>query len=285
MSITKRDIQQAIRISREVQHYIELTNGVNLRSTDVFPYLVRRGLFERDENNGVHFRRYLKSLHKGNMLESLIPQCKFVPPIGSQAFGEWYFNDAKDKMAKVIKDQIEVNESPKEEPMSLVIAEEMIQMMLEGINPITEESLNDNDICMHPRVQEALNYIITPLNHENTESPIILYKTNDSKPLSTVDTNKQLKDYSQNELEDKVIAIRTEIQGWAKTRDESKLGHVELKVRKKHPRAYEHWTKREKELLIELYDLLEDKEVIARILQRTLNSIDLMLKNLKRVVV
>jgi hypothetical protein len=52
-------------------------------------------LVERDLQQGLHFRNFLKKLVKANML-NLIPQCHAMPRSGGKY--DWTFNRASDRM-------------------------------------------------------------------------------------------------------------------------------------------------------------------------------------------
>jgi len=85
------EFQKARRISRAIQEYLETTGSNGLRSTDLYPYLSRKGLIEKDLNNGLKFRHFLKKLHKAGLLSTLIPQCKPQESFSSEEFMKWYF--------------------------------------------------------------------------------------------------------------------------------------------------------------------------------------------------
>jgi len=93
MSVTHEDFQRAKRISRAIQEYIDMTGEIDLRSTDVYPYLARKGLVEKDRHNGLHFRQFLNKL-KDNDLLKLIPQCVCIPGLQNE-MNEWHFYSAK----------------------------------------------------------------------------------------------------------------------------------------------------------------------------------------------
>lgn len=91
MELTQEDFQKAKRISREIQAHLESTNSNGLRSTDIYPILARKNLIEKDKENGVHLRKFLRYLYKMGALESLIPQCKPQKSKSSNILMEWYF--------------------------------------------------------------------------------------------------------------------------------------------------------------------------------------------------
>ena len=70
-----------------------MTGESDLRSTDVYPYLARKGLVEKDRHNGLRFRQFLNKL-KDNDLLKLIPQCVCIPGLQNE-MNEWHFYTAK----------------------------------------------------------------------------------------------------------------------------------------------------------------------------------------------
>lgn len=88
MPITAEDFQKARRISRAIQEYLELTRENGVRSTDIYPYLAKKGLIQKDKDKGYHLRRFLIKLKENNLLH-LIPQCTCNP--GKPGENEWYF--------------------------------------------------------------------------------------------------------------------------------------------------------------------------------------------------
>ncbi len=98
MNLSSADTQQALRISKAIEEHLAHTRAVNLTSTDLYTVLSQRGLVPRDNNNGLHFRAYLKRLLEAGQLESLLPQCKAVPRGNGQY--DWIFNTARDRMPR-----------------------------------------------------------------------------------------------------------------------------------------------------------------------------------------
>ena len=92
MGITHEDFQKARRISRAIQEYLETTHQQGIRSTDIYPYLAKKGLIQKDRYNGFFLRQFLNKLKKYNLLH-LIPQCTCSPSFDSE-FSEWYFYKA-----------------------------------------------------------------------------------------------------------------------------------------------------------------------------------------------
>lgn len=105
MTITHEDLQKAKRISRAIQEYLEMNNKEGIRSTDIYPYLAKKGLIEKDRHNGIHLRRFLIKLKNHNLL-SLIPQCTCNPGINNE-FNEWYFYKSKASPKSVLSDKEE----------------------------------------------------------------------------------------------------------------------------------------------------------------------------------
>jgi hypothetical protein len=96
--ITENDVRQAIKISQVLQEYFEkaITHG-ELRTTDVYEILARKGAVERDRHNGGKFRAFLHHLKKHNQLY-LIPQCRAEDNGGD--YTNWYFHSAPGKTTK-----------------------------------------------------------------------------------------------------------------------------------------------------------------------------------------
>ena len=95
MSITPAEIQQALRISKTVEEYLEHMRTVNVNSTEIYSVLAEHHLVERDPTRGNVFRAYLTKLAKANML-NLIPQCKAMPRSGGKF--DFTFNRAASRM-------------------------------------------------------------------------------------------------------------------------------------------------------------------------------------------
>jgi len=178
MKLNKSEKQLALKVSKKIQHFLEITNRTNLRSTDVFPYLQRQGLFKNDIENGKEFRSFLKKLYKCNMLKSLVPQCDYIPSLKNPNYGEWYFHDAKDKMPilkhtdpiKTTNNKQDIFHSDElkksQSEMEITEAINIIKMLIAGINPITERPQDDLGVCSDITVIEALKTVIDPMSYE-----------------------------------------------------------------------------------------------------------------------
>lgn len=96
--ITENDVRQAIKISQVLQEYFEkaITHS-ELRTTDVYDILARKGAVERDRHNGAKFREFLHHLKKNNQLY-LIPQCRAEDTNGMST--NWFFHSAPGKTTK-----------------------------------------------------------------------------------------------------------------------------------------------------------------------------------------
>lgn len=93
-NITQEDYQRATRISRAIQDYFRMVLNSKARSQEIYEHLTKQNLIEKDENNGLHFRRFLIKLKDNNLLH-LIPQCKWQPIRNGGS--EWYFYKITDK--------------------------------------------------------------------------------------------------------------------------------------------------------------------------------------------
>ena len=65
-------------------------------STDVYPFLARQGVVEKDRHDGLHFRKFLAKLKEAGLLK-LIPQC--THQLSENSKNEWYFYRASDERA------------------------------------------------------------------------------------------------------------------------------------------------------------------------------------------
>ncbi|WP_228228454.1 hypothetical protein [Leeuwenhoekiella parthenopeia] len=290
MDITKEEIQQALRISRAIQNYIELTGSRDLRSTDVFPYLSRKGLFERDtRHNGKHFRKFLKRLYNANMLENLVPQCRYLRGVGDQVMGEWYFNDAKDKMPKVISVKMNAAQE-KPAPMTLPAAKKLMQSLVDGIHPLTYKNLPESEASMHPTVREALQLLISSLSEDDPAQKDDLQSDPEGyceSPKSKKEQDSECKgleiSYDQSiPAEELLKGWREEVNAWETTLDLDALSENVLAIRRKYPRAYEKWADREKEIVLQAYSLTRSTSKVAELTQRTTNSIQLTIDRLHK---
>lgn len=274
MKLSKNEVKKALLISKTIQKTIELTGSTNMRSTDVFPYLVKKGLFEEDRNNGVYFRRFLKKLDKTGELQTLIPQCERVNPINNQIFSEWYFHDAKDQMPKSkykiendLKSKISKvqNQDFEEESlMSILEATDIVKALIAGVNPITGVYLDNQDICLNPMVSEALEVIINPDSFD-------VYKIREKAAKKALLLNKEIW-YNQTQ---------SQILKWPSSISEDVNKADIEKIRKTHARAFEKWTDKERDILKKANELFEDKNRIAKLLQRTEGAVLAMLENLE----
>ncbi|WP_370477198.1 hypothetical protein [Tamlana flava] len=228
MKLTNKDIQLALKLSKTIQHFLEITGNTNLRSTDVFPYLKRHGYFKNDVDNGKEFRSFLKKLYKANMLGSLVPQCHYIPSLNNPNFGEWYFHDAKDKMPKANGIKSNGHEKNFENNLSQIKstyakmdineAIDIVQMLIAGINPVTERLQDDLGVCADPTVIEALKTIIDPEAYR--EEIDALTKTSEiKKPKSSApkeNKTEYLSATALGKLKDKtyseVISVMTKYQ-------------------------------------------------------------------------
>jgi hypothetical protein len=268
MKISDSEIRKALKIKNAVQAFLEQTQKVNLRSTDVFPYLVRRGLFEQDSKNGLYFRRFLKKLYKANMLRSLIPQCTYVPGINGEIFGEWYFNihrsEIKDEQyeeTQVIQHTNKDFEDLEEcQNLSLEEAKKNLWLLIEGKHPKTGNFLISNEDPVLKLISHSLK---TFIDAENIEAE------NSQENLCNEETvNNKVKPFSNS----------TNID--SKEKVNSYNDFIE-QIRKSHSNAYKPWTKKEENLLIELYNKgLKIKEIAVK-LERQNGAISSRLRKLE----
>ncbi|MHA7941695.1 hypothetical protein ACJOV8_001275 [Formosa sp. 3Alg 14/1] len=198
MKLTDDEIKKALKISKIIQTRIEITGDTNLRSTDVFPYLMKANIFLKDRHNGVHFRKFLNKLARCGELQSLIPQCTRINPLEDEIFSEWYFHDAKDKMPKsktqsylyIYDELLQVNKMSSEgSNMEIYEAIDIIKMLIEGVNPISERPQDDLGVCADMTVIEALKTIIAPVEYLESKirkSNILPTKTSANKSTTKI---------------------------------------------------------------------------------------------------
>lgn len=106
MKLRHDEIQKAIRISKAIQEHLEKINTDDLRSTDLYPILARKKLIERDKNNGIHFRKFLRYLKEKGALH-LIPQCKYKFSERNSNHLEWHFYRVKNSTSNTINNDVE----------------------------------------------------------------------------------------------------------------------------------------------------------------------------------
>lgn len=98
MHLTHEDIQQARRISRAIQDYFRINNKTEARSADVYEYIAKCNLIEKDRHRGLHFRKFLEKIKTAGMLK-LIPQCTYQ--LTGSGRNEWYFYLVSDQRAEL----------------------------------------------------------------------------------------------------------------------------------------------------------------------------------------
>ncbi|MCW3465281.1 hypothetical protein [Chitinophaga nivalis] len=103
MRCTQEDFQRAIRIANAIQDYFRINyNYTDVRSTDLYDYLVKRNLVEQDRHHGLHFRSFLRRLKDDGLLD-LIPQCQYTTsPVSG---GEWHFIRMSDEKLATIRNK------------------------------------------------------------------------------------------------------------------------------------------------------------------------------------
>jgi len=129
------EFQKAKRISRAIQEYLESTGSNGSRSTDLYPYLSRKGVVEKDLNNGAKFRQFLRKLYNMGVLEKLIPQCKPQKSFSSEKFMEWRFY-------KVINEKsisIKTNLKKKQNNFESLTSDDEADSIINKLKPIIEK--------------------------------------------------------------------------------------------------------------------------------------------------
>lgn len=143
MSITHEDLQRARRISRAIQEYLEFSKKEGVRSTDVYPYLAKKGLIEEDRHNGLHLRKFLRKLKENNLL-GLIPQCTCNPGLENQ-FNEWYFYKDNSLLKK------EPDEHPAENRNETIIVPAKSEAEIDEII-----SKSESEIDLLPKLDQSI---------------------------------------------------------------------------------------------------------------------------------
>lgn len=260
MEIDNEEIKKALKIKNAVQHYLDMTKEVNIRSTDVFPYLVRKGIFGADKHNGLYFRRFLKRLYKANMLKSLIPQCTYLPGINGEIFGEWYFNVHRPKAVEEKKENdlencriLNVDDA-----LSYKDAKENLWQLIQGINPLSGEKLNEIE-----------------------DSSLILI-SNSLKIFMEADIGSEKEKTKDDTEEIFEKGTKTPSNPESKETSRSEPSHENYieKIRMTYPKAYYPWNNEEELFLIRLYKENHNMGEIAEKLKRQPGSIKARLKKI-----
>ncbi|WP_298527876.1 hypothetical protein [uncultured Christiangramia sp.] len=256
MEISNDEIKKALKIKNAVQYYLDMTKEVNIRSTDVFPYLVRKGIFVQDKNNGLFFRRFLKRLYKANMLKSLIPQCTYVPGINGEIFGEWYFNINSSRSPTK---NAECSEAKNDEPIIITIedARKTLYDLIEGRNPDTGKLIDRLEDPNLYKISQALK-IFTEIEDNVDE-----FK---NKPVKDIQSRSN-RDKTLNSLQ-----VDPEVEN-------NPVYSVD-KIRKSHENAYKPWTSEEETHLTELFEQGFTIKEIARKMKRQNGGIKSRLRKL-----
>ena len=141
MDISHEDFQRARRISRAVQDYLNAINRDGLRSTDVYPYLARQGLVEKDRHQGVHFRKFLRKLKDCNALQ-LIPQCTYRPTAHHAV--EWYFYRVSDDSQQPQQSDLGVASAVRVPIISEEEADRLIALARPHVEALPKQADTDN---------------------------------------------------------------------------------------------------------------------------------------------
>lgn len=163
MSLSPSDYSQARRISRAIEEYFDIAGKTTLRSTEIYPYLRRKGILAQDRHNGLYLRRFLKRLKRNHAL-NLIPQCEAIDQ--NEVFTNWYFRSARRKMEEVYRVQRGEKPSakasvPKTTPLSTQCPKSSLALCAEAIQqwPIRKPTEQQPELVrrirkQHPRAYE-----------------------------------------------------------------------------------------------------------------------------------
>lgn len=78
MSLTKEDIQKALRIKRVVSEYFESSSALKIQAKELMNLFIQKKIFNNNNNNkdGLPIRDFLRHLYKEEQLK-LIPQIHY----------------------------------------------------------------------------------------------------------------------------------------------------------------------------------------------------------------
>ena len=153
--ITQDDFQKARRISRAIQEFLDTTGQRGARTTDVYQYLARKGLIEKDRHEGLHFRNFLKKLKALGMLK-LIPQCACTS--GKADGNEWHFYSASQVRAS-LEDINLTNTDHTTQPQFSIIPDQQIDELIKVAKPAVEKLPKRNPDHFTPQeLQIRKNY-------------------------------------------------------------------------------------------------------------------------------
>lgn len=103
MNLKYAEMQQALKISNAIQNYFKIYyDKKEVRSIDMYEYLSRSDIIERDRHGGIYFREFLKKLKEEGFL-SLIPQCRWTTSLSGN--NEWYFVRMSDEKLNEIRNK------------------------------------------------------------------------------------------------------------------------------------------------------------------------------------
>lgn len=134
MDLTYEEIRKAREISRAIQEYLVSTGQKGARPNDVYQFLARRDLIEKDRHEGIHFNKFLNKLKKTGMLK-LIPQCTCT--VSNSGRNEWHFYRASEQRAELHDIRKPVEESQKH--YSPELSQEEISHLTAKETPLVEK--------------------------------------------------------------------------------------------------------------------------------------------------
>jgi hypothetical protein len=288
MALTNKEKLKAIKISRAIEQHLHEIGKTMVRSTDVYEYLARKGLVERDNNNGIHLRRFLKKLKREGALD-LIPQCDGIDQ--DEIFTNWYFHSAGEKAIR----SIVVKQS--ESVINRLTTDEIIsnlRKLAAGLNPLSGEAPDDISFLSNWKVRESLLYAIDNLEKQridvyataeivdigNTEEEKgkdvkIQYKTNEE--IKVGDLQYDIGLGTQKMLE----TVAETINSLPLIKDSETLPPYLRNARKRYRRAYEAWSEEEDRILLRIYEKVKDTGILSIVFQRGEKSLVNRLEKLK----
>lgn len=76
MSLTKEDIQKALRIKRVVSEYFESSSASKIQAKELMNLFIQKEIFKNNNKDGLPIRDFLRHLYKEEQLK-LIPQVHY----------------------------------------------------------------------------------------------------------------------------------------------------------------------------------------------------------------
>ena len=289
MALTNKEKLKAIKISRAIEQHLHEIGKTMVRSTDVYEYLARKGLVGRDNNNGIHLRRFLKKLKREGALD-LIPQCDGIDQ--DEIFTNWFFHSAGEKALRSIvitQSEPDIDQLTTDEIISI------LKKIAAGINPLTGKIAENISFLKDWKVRDSLLYAVKQLekgiedgdvgeelkwNTESTEEREdkvfdIPYDIKKETGIVDLPSNFDLM------IQKMVETVTESINSLPLIKDSETLPPYLRNARKRFRRAYEPWSEEEDKLLLRTYENVTDISILSTVFQRGEKSLVSRLEKLK----